>query len=361
MILLALCPLAVNLFSATMVHAEANGSLLRMLSLLAQSEDPLSILFPRPTIRATTYLALFVLMQLILLCTVPGKVFAGPRAPSGHVPTYRENGLPCFVCTLVAVAMVVAAGWCPATLIYDELQPLMTLLSSTALTASVCLYIKGLKCPSTADSGSSGNIFIDLYWGTELYPRVGGVDLKQFVICRLGMVLWCLFAVSFAAKTIELAPDGRLSHPQLVSTSLMCAYIAKFFYWERWYLHAADIQVGSPLSWCDSLFVLCTSVPWHAGGSLRVHAVLGHALLHAPGAHAAEPVPRAPPGPPPGSERAPWLRGGHAMRSTCFAVGHRHSHDACATTSSSPQWPVTMSLLVVRVPRRLSSGWPWAT
>ena len=263
MILLALCPLAVNLFSATMVHAEANGSLLSMLSLLAKSDNPLSILFPRPTTRVISCLALFVLMQLVLLCTVPGKMFAGPRAPSGHVPTYRENGLPCFVCTLAAVTTVVAAGWCPATLIYDELQPLMTLLSSTALTASVCLYIKGLKCPSTADSGSSGNIFIDLYWGTELYPRVGGVDLKQFVICRVGMVLWCLFALSFAAKTTELA--GRLTNSQLVSSSLMCVYIAKFFYWERWYLHAADIQVVGAQSirqpdtrWC--LIALCSQV-----------------------------------------------------------------------------------------------------
>ena len=32
---------------------------------------------------------------------------------------------------------------------------------------------------------------------------------------------------------------------QMVSTGLMCVYITKFFYWEKWYLHAADIQVGS--------------------------------------------------------------------------------------------------------------------
>ena len=101
---------------------------------------------------------------------------------------------------------------------------------------------------------------------------------------RYGMVLWCLFAVSFAAKTAEqqhqhhqhhhqqqqlvqllastvgvcavdtadlssgAAAGGcywtRLPNGQLVSASLMVVYIAKFFHWEKWYLHAADIQVS---------------------------------------------------------------------------------------------------------------------
>ena len=89
---------------------------------------------------------------------------------------------------------------------------------------------------------------MDMYWGVELYPRVAGIDLKVFIICRLGIMLWLLFAVSFAFKSVEFtqgAPGVLLSFPkeQIVSVTLMGIYISKFFYWERWYLHAADIQV----------------------------------------------------------------------------------------------------------------------
>lgn len=47
--------------------------------------------------------------------------------------------------------------------------------------------------PSGPDCGSSGRGFIfDYYWGTELYPRLGGVDVKRFVNCRFSMTYWML-------------------------------------------------------------------------------------------------------------------------------------------------------------------------
>jgi 7-dehydrocholesterol reductase len=78
---------------------------------------------------------------------------------------------------------------------------------------------------------------MDVYWGTELYPRVGGVDFKVLFIARYGIVLWGLFAISFACKTAAMVDDGRLlpHNDQLVSTTLMVCYIAKFFFWEKWH------------------------------------------------------------------------------------------------------------------------------
>ena len=83
-----------------------------------------------------------------------------------------------------------------------------------------------------------------LYWGTELYPRILGIDLKQALVARYGIMLWALFALSFAFKSAELQnkSDG-LPFGQSVSCALQVVYIGKFYYWERWYMHAADIQV----------------------------------------------------------------------------------------------------------------------
>ena len=49
------------------------------------------------------------------------------------------------------------------------------MLNAFALLFCAFLCIKGLYFPSTKDSGSSGNVVVDFYWGTELYPRVWGV------------------------------------------------------------------------------------------------------------------------------------------------------------------------------------------
>ena len=133
-------------------------------------------------LRAGVLLAL----QLFLLLVVPGARFNGPRAPSGHVPSYSDNGFVAFLITLGVIMWACAAGALSPTLIYDELMPMMSLLNGTALAASVLLYVKGLCCPSTADAGSSGSALMDLYWGTELYPRLfgGRIDLKQLLIAR---------------------------------------------------------------------------------------------------------------------------------------------------------------------------------
>ena len=97
--------------------------------------------------------------------------------------------------------------------------------------------------------------------GHELYPRIcnGLVDLKQLLIARFGITLWGLFALSFAFKAAELAPEGEgVPYGQAVSSSLMLVYIAKFYWWERWYMHAADIQVdrlGFMMCWGPLCFM----------------------------------------------------------------------------------------------------------
>jgi 7-dehydrocholesterol reductase len=142
--------------------------------------------------------------------------------------------------------------------VYDHLQPIMQILNGFGLILSTVLYFKGLRNPSTADSGSSGNLFLDFYWGTELYPRIAGVDLKQLFICRGGMVLWGIFAVSFLEKHAESVGWDNVKKGQLFSVTLAVIYIAKFFFWERWYLHAADIAVdrfGWMLVWGTLCFM----------------------------------------------------------------------------------------------------------
>ncbi|RYR63898.1 hypothetical protein Ahy_A04g021646 isoform D [Arachis hypogaea] len=61
----------------------------------------------------------------------------------------------------------------------------------------------GHLAPSSTDSGSSGNIIIDFYWGMELYPRIGEhFDIKVFTNCRFGMMSWAVLALTYCIKQV---------------------------------------------------------------------------------------------------------------------------------------------------------------
>jgi len=138
-------------------------------------------------------LGVFVTWQLALMRFMPGASYAGPATATGHTPRYVENGPVCFVLTLLAYfclstwgvgALLPAAMRFSPAILFDVYPSLVSFLSIAVLIFCCMLTVKGRTCPSGRDSGSTGNFVLDLYWGTELYPRIFGWDVKQFTNCR---------------------------------------------------------------------------------------------------------------------------------------------------------------------------------
>ena len=183
---------------------------------------------------------LFSAFQLLFMKILPGKIIEGPITPKGNIPLYKANGVPSFLLTLgLFFLSTEVLHLFPATIIYDNFGPLIGALVSFSLLFCLFLYFKGNLAPSSSDCGSSGNFIFDYYWGTELYPRVFGWDIKMFTNCRFGMMSWGLIILSFAAKQKELY---GLSDSMVVSVILQLIYIAKFFVWEGGYLRSMDIM-----------------------------------------------------------------------------------------------------------------------
>ena len=144
---------------------------------------------------------------------------------------------------------------------YDVFAPALTALNIFGLLLSVFLMVKGLKFPSTKDCGSSGSWVIDFMWGTELYPRVFGVDIKRFINCRFSMTFWMLAGLSFAFKSYTL--HGVVDYGLLLSAVSQYIYLVKFFMWEIGYMRSIDIIVDRAgfeiqwgcLVWVPSLYV----------------------------------------------------------------------------------------------------------
>lgn len=259
--LLVVCPPVVFIFWYVGTHL--NGSFTAFAQLVAQNGffttlwtiwQP--VFFGSPT--AWKIIAIYGAAQLLLMRFVPGKEFLGPVTPKGNVPVYKANGLACFGITMASF-LIASYGfhWFSPSILYDEMGPLLGALNCFSLALCFVLYLKGLFAPSSTDAGSSGSFLFDYYWGTELYPRIFGWDVKQFTNCRFGMMGWPLLIVSYAAKQQELY---GLSDAMMISVALQLIYIAKFFVWETGYLRSLDImhdRAGFMICWGCLAFLPC--------------------------------------------------------------------------------------------------------
>ncbi len=261
LILLTLCPPAVFIFWYTATALDGSFQALYLLTLnqgfLATLKlILLPVFFGTPT--AWKIIALFAAFQLFLMKAVPGKPFSGPITPKGNIPIYKANGLACFLITFTSFVLAsFKFHFFSPTIIYDQLGPILGALNCFSLLFCLFLYFKGIYAPSSTDSGLSGHLFFDYYWGTELYPRIYGWDVKMFTNCRFGMMGWPLILLSYAAKQQELY---GLSDSMIVAVALQLIYIGKFFFWETGYLRSLDImhdRAGFMICWGCLVWVPC--------------------------------------------------------------------------------------------------------
>jgi len=243
LLLLTLCPPFVLVLWYT--HVELGGSLAALGEFLGERGVVSGVVeIWRPylfgTSAAWAIIGVFGGLQLALMRLLPGARFEGPLTPAGHTPVYKANGVAAFAVTM---ALWFLCGYVlelfSPTVLYDHLGGLLGALNIFALLFCAVLYLKGRFAPSGPDHGASGNIIFDYYWGTELYPRILGWDVKMFTNCRFGMMLWPLLLLSFAARQAEV---HGLSSSMMVAVGLQLVYIAKFFWWETGYLRSIDIM-----------------------------------------------------------------------------------------------------------------------
>lgn len=185
-------------------------------------------------------LSVFAVVQLAFMRLLPGNTFYGPVTPAGNTPVYKANGVLSYLLTITLFAVCsFKLNLFSATILYDHFPEILGALNIFSLFFCLFLLLKGYWAPSSTDSGSSGNILFDYYWGTELYPRLFGWDVKKFTNCRIGMMGWPLLLISYAAKQHELY---GLSDSMLVAVLLQLVYVTKFFVWETGYLRSLDIM-----------------------------------------------------------------------------------------------------------------------
>jgi len=136
-----------------------------------------------------------------------------------------------------------------------------------ALLFCFVLYLKAKYAPSSADANVSENFknfFSEYFWGAELYPSIGGVQIKQLCNSRFGMINWQILPIVYCCKQYQLY--GHLSSSMFVSVFLQTAYIFKFFCWETGYFSTIDMMhdnagfvlIWGVTVWISSLYTITT-------------------------------------------------------------------------------------------------------
>jgi 7-dehydrocholesterol reductase len=211
---------------------------------------------------AWTIIGIYAAIQLAFMKLLPGKTIYGPKTPNGYTPVYKNNG---FFAFLLSIALFWLVGfqlnYFNPVIVYDHLGEILGALNLFSWLFCLLLYFKGIYAPSTPDSGSSGNPIFDYYWGTDLYPHIFGVNVKQFTNSRFGMMAWPILILAFAAKQEQLY---GISDSMIVSVVLQLIYVGTFFYYESGYFKTMDIQedragyyiVWGVMVWVPSIYTL---------------------------------------------------------------------------------------------------------
>jgi 7-dehydrocholesterol reductase len=275
-------PFAVLLW---VIVAHYDGSVLALVS--APLAEVLTKV-PRPSVTAVAMLLGWLGFQFVLLRLLPGARHLGPVTPRGNRPEYRLNGVAAFIVTHVAWFAATGLGLFSGAVIYDHFGELLVTSSLLALVLCGWLYVKGLRFPSSTDAGGTGNFLWDFYWGTELHPRLLGVELKQLFNCRFAMMAWSILVLSYAAAQLE--HHGQLSTTMLICVGLQVVYVFKFFWWEGGYFNSLDImhdRFGFYICWgvcawlpivytIAALYLVAHPAPMHP---LAAIALVGFGLL----------------------------------------------------------------------------------
>jgi 7-dehydrocholesterol reductase len=239
LIMLAAPPFALMMWSTLARH---DGSLA---ALLSEGID-----WPRPSLAAFAILLGFAVFQALLVMLLPGRTVLGPPTPAGARMRYTDNAALAWTITHIAFLALLFSGLMPPGLIFDELGALLLVGSIAGILGTALLYAKGRLAASGADRGPSGNAVFDFYWGIELHPRIGGLDLKLLAISRVGMMGWSLIVLSLVAR--DYWQTGAVTNALAVSAALQIAYVARFMWWEAGYIATLDIahdRFGFYLLW----------------------------------------------------------------------------------------------------------------
>lgn len=236
---------------------------------------------PQVTREGVAAVGCWVGFQALLFLYLPAELRTGQYTPTGHLLTYRLNGLSSWVLTHLVYFGLCWFGVLDAAFIPRNWSSLIAAMNLAGLLAPALAFVKAHLSPTHPEDCKFSGMFVnqppvhgfqpgrsahspffafllwagssiyDFYIGIELNPRLGpSFDLELFGNGHLGMMVWTLIDFSFMAYQHQTRGHVELS--LILVTILQVLYVGDFFVNEAWYLSTIDIahdHYGFYLAW----------------------------------------------------------------------------------------------------------------
>ncbi|XP_066559935.1 delta(14)-sterol reductase TM7SF2 isoform X2 [Amia ocellicauda] len=154
-----------------------------------------------------------------------GQVAEGKIGHNGKRLQYNMNGLYAFAVTLLLLGGLWYRGVFQGSMVGDRTLQLVCASTVVALLLSSGLHLHSLWLPpgQLVNYGKKSNFLQEFALGRVADPRVGRIDMKQFVMVRIGFMGWAVVDLSFLLTEIE--KHGAPSIPLLLVVTFHLLYI----------------------------------------------------------------------------------------------------------------------------------------
>jgi protein-S-isoprenylcysteine O-methyltransferase Ste14 len=183
---------------------------------------------------------------LVLHLVLPARKVTGYVSDevTGEKLTYRLNGLPVLIVTVLTAVALVRFGVVPSTFLWDHRW---SALAGACIAGLVFTFWIVLTAPPTGKSFAA-DLFLGRYENPQFFSR--RVDAKMYLYL-IGAVLLELNILSFASHQRQIN-GGNLSPSVVLYCAMFSFFVCEYLFFEEVHLYTYDFfaeRVGFKLGW----------------------------------------------------------------------------------------------------------------
>lgn len=170
----------------------------------------------------------FTVLQVALYYLPVGQETEGKIGPNGKPLKYKLNGLCAFSVTLLLLLGVWFCGVLRAAAVSERVFSLISAGAAVALMLSLMLFLSPPHTHSCTHVhyDHTAKPLLQFVLGQKMDPRLGLIDVKHFVMVRIGFIGWAVMNVLYLLSAVEM--EGSVSLSLLLVVLFQLIYILDF-------------------------------------------------------------------------------------------------------------------------------------
>ncbi|XDV33320.1 hypothetical protein PO909_003758 [Leuciscus waleckii] len=156
---------------------------------------------------------LFTVLQGALYHLPVGQVTEGKMGCNGKRLKYKLNGLYVFLLSAALLSALWFCGVLRAGALTDRIFSLVSAGMAVSLLLSLALYMRPISTHASAQVHyhNTADPLLRFILGQNMDPRLGIIDVKHFLMVRIGFIGWAMMDLNYLLTAIEMKTSLSLS------------------------------------------------------------------------------------------------------------------------------------------------------